>query len=1019
MKPIVISVYHVFLASPGDLDAERHAVRRFFDSYNRHTAARWNVRFTVIDWENYSSIGIGRPQELITEQTLNKYRNSLALVVGIMGQRFGSQTGTHESGTEEEFEWALESYIRAGFPEIKWFFRTIETFQAPSDLSKIEEALVQWKKVHAFKRRLQQNDPPIYYGAFSDTSDFREKLRDDLSLWLYDESRPWHAGRERIRLPKVADVPLAYYERLVRQFESLDIAGIDNDRAVDIPLSEVYVRLRVTRDEDVEGLQDEGEDGPIDIHAALGSYSRLVIVGDPGSGKSTFLKFIALVIARAQITNNPGLATSKLNLPPPLPIPFFVSLWDLSDFIKRMGKPADSTIPSFIASRLAEAGVALSGIALEEMLDSGICCLLFDGLDEVPTESGRALVSRVVERFVHRFDKNRFVVTSRVRGYTGDVILKGGFVRCDIQDFDESDRGEFLRNWFAALLRVGRDKILEEGSASLLEYEALRNAVESKDRIRMLAVNPLLMTVIAIVHWNRKRLPDQRVDLYDECVDVLLGQRKTAERVGWNATPEMLDETVEDLTQYDRTWTRKRFSEIALRILESGADEITRETVINLLVPRFRDRGAHTEEQAQSEAVVFLDRQELRSGLLVSRRLHSFRFVHLTFQEYLAAWNIANQSISEITALIGARLRNPQWFETLQLVGGELAKDSDEKLDQYINYLLDNIGKTIGQQAPVIALCANILQDIKAVADIKALTQEKYTRALTGTLDAFKVGSGVPAKTQLEVLFALLQLGSSVKEHLIQATKSSYYQVRSRALWMLVKHLSDEDLFGMYHILQDRSQETIYVYLHSLMERDSNRAVELLLSQVELTYKASKACAFLFVAFQREFPVDSVEQLLKKVVEDSETSAQSYDVLQYLISFPQTRNVVRRVLAELVENGRDGSVRRSVISLISIFYQQDEEMYGLLNRRAVEDDDALVRSSILTSLLAKHTGYDPVARQLLWDNSLYRLRDPREPISAEWVKQCSKRLNESEAQIWERFEKLARVLPLKLLHGAD
>lgn len=53
---------------------------------------------------------MGRPQELITRQTLEKYRESLALVVGIMGQRFGSPTGMAESGTEEEFNWAMESH---------------------------------------------------------------------------------------------------------------------------------------------------------------------------------------------------------------------------------------------------------------------------------------------------------------------------------------------------------------------------------------------------------------------------------------------------------------------------------------------------------------------------------------------------------------------------------------------------------------------------------------------------------------------------------------------------------------------------------------------------------------------------------------------------------------------------------------------------------------------------------------------------------------------------------------------
>ena len=116
LSPAPIRQYHVFLASPGDVNEERQAVRQFFERYNRHTAQLWGVRFEVVDWENYATIGIGRPQELITAQTLERFRDSLALVVGIMGQRFGSPTGKAESGTEEEFNWALESHCQTGRP---------------------------------------------------------------------------------------------------------------------------------------------------------------------------------------------------------------------------------------------------------------------------------------------------------------------------------------------------------------------------------------------------------------------------------------------------------------------------------------------------------------------------------------------------------------------------------------------------------------------------------------------------------------------------------------------------------------------------------------------------------------------------------------------------------------------------------------------------------------------------------------------------------------------------------------
>jgi hypothetical protein len=197
LKPVSISEYHVFLASPGDVDAERREVRAFFDEFNRNLAARRGLRFVVIDWENYSTSGVGRAQQLITAQTLEKYRDSLALVVGLMGQRFGSPSGRYESGTEEELLWALDVHLRTGFPEIKWFFKKYTTFSVPfADPDAIQAALDQWRKVLAFKARLQEGSPAtgqpqLYFKEFADLPDFRDVLRRDLTLWMSSPDRPW------------------------------------------------------------------------------------------------------------------------------------------------------------------------------------------------------------------------------------------------------------------------------------------------------------------------------------------------------------------------------------------------------------------------------------------------------------------------------------------------------------------------------------------------------------------------------------------------------------------------------------------------------------------------------------------------------------------------------------------------------------------------------------------------------------------------------------------------------------
>jgi hypothetical protein len=199
IRPKEIRRYHVFLASPGDMDVERRQVRRYFEEYNRTTAGPRGLEFVVIDWENYSTTGAGRPQALITDQTLEQCRESLALVIGLMGQRFGTPTGEHESGTEEEFEWALERHTRTGWPEIKWFFRKVPLFKHVSvDPDEMKKELEQWEKVRAFKRALQQEGRyQAYYKEF-ETVEFADVLRNDLSLWLNDPSRPWYEPQPSI-----------------------------------------------------------------------------------------------------------------------------------------------------------------------------------------------------------------------------------------------------------------------------------------------------------------------------------------------------------------------------------------------------------------------------------------------------------------------------------------------------------------------------------------------------------------------------------------------------------------------------------------------------------------------------------------------------------------------------------------------------------------------------------------------------------------------------------------------------
>ncbi len=214
-----------------------------------------------------------------------------------------------------------------------------------------------------------------------------------------------------------------------------------------------------------------------------------------------------------------------------------------------------------------------------------------------------------------------------------------------------------------------------------------------------------------------------------------------------------------------------------------------------------------------------------------------------------------------------------------------------------------NRGSTINEQAPVVALCANIVKDISGVAELKPETRLAYEAAVKATLAAFRKGSLVPSRTQVEILEALGQLGAAVKSHLIDATKASLFQVRSRAIEMLLPHLSDDELFAMEHVLDDRSKEPIKTLVRSWLERDPTRSLPSLGDLPSLGAKAQLAVCELALSFHEHWP-SSVELCVYMVKNASPLVSRSVDAA-----------LVNWVIAVSNEQGTDEHIRRHVSSL--------------------------------------------------------------------------------------------------------
>jgi HEAT repeat protein len=463
-----------------------------------------------------------------------------------------------------------------------------------------------------------------------------------------------------------AEFERRYLAQLCEEHRFLKVRGIHVRSPVAVELEQVYVSLTLawpSRDgldagADMEAMQAEalpegvrpqpsrrpgdraGEGERLSVGQTLQRCpERLTILGGPGTGKTTLLNYLALKFARGEAKRELGLDEKRL----PILIPLReLSRSGLSLTVENL--PALCTTPEL--AQECPAGF------FKKRLQNGDCIVLLDGIDEVTTEDERRRVAEQIDDLVTTHSDNRFVVTSRPAGYGGVALV--GFTQLDICDFADEDVEAFARYWCLAVelaVRGAEREVSETVVRRKAEREAgeLVAVIRANDRVRRLTVNPLLLTIVAVVHRYRATLPNRRVDLYDECTQVLLGY--------W-------DEAKGIAGQLDPARKRRVLEPLAYWMHERGIREAERAQVEQAIAGALPTVG---EEEAKTAE--FLKDVRERSGLLVERGLGIYGFSHLTFQEYLTASYLIDQGRAGREALL-KHLHDPWWLEATLLYAG-------------------------------------------------------------------------------------------------------------------------------------------------------------------------------------------------------------------------------------------------------------------------------------------------------------------------------------------------------------
>lgn len=408
----------------------------------------------------------------------------------------------------------------------------------------------------------------------------------------------------------------------------------------------------------------------LSLNSALRENPALVITGDPGAGKTTLLKYIALCFAR-------DIAKAKLELDEQR-VPILVALRDFNVFLNNCIDRSEiyafgpNLLPAFLLDYFNDAAphLGLTEDFFPSLLDSGRCAVLFDGLDEVPDIGQRARMAQLVADIIvaQSWRLNRFVVTSRPRGYDGEpkARLSSYCADCCILPFEDKDIEVFTSAWYKAVTLLDKGDTLEARQEAADDAGKLVRAIHADPRVRDLARNPLLLSVLAMVHQRNVELPRRRARLYEECTDFLISY--------WDELKDR--ESATDLGRaggLDRDTKRALLEPIALWLHERGEQgtEVDRADLEKQLAAQFVALG-DAELLAKRRAAEFLRLIEERSGLLVERSPGVFAFAHLTFQEYLAARALRDRD--DYLKCVYQHLHDPWWREVTLLAGSLLSE---------------------------------------------------------------------------------------------------------------------------------------------------------------------------------------------------------------------------------------------------------------------------------------------------------------------------------------------------------
>ena len=404
--------------------------------------------------------------------------------------------------------------------------------------------------------------------------------------------------------------------------------------------------LKGMSEEDIKRQQE-------DWQIAKKKESRIVVLADPGMGKSTLLRMevIEAVKDSRQILEA-GKAVKEVT------IPLFIRLSTLADEVQE-GLTIKDAILTIIQKRYDSIFLKsdhdttqnfLKNFLIEQ-LETAKCLLLLDALDEVPQEKRPQLLEKLNE-FVSSYSNVRIIGTSRIVGYAGSLV--NGAKEMEIVPFTQAQTEQYIQVWF---------KTLKEQS---VRAEGLIKALQERPQLSGLAQNPLLLSLIcSLYQQDQLTLPARRGKIYEKSVNFMLKE--------WGQNRQSYNQ--------ERMKAKVRLLEDLAYYFSSKDQEVFDYDELYDWMEEYLDEGDAPRDLRDAKTGKLITELSREDGILQklsqSKDNEQYLFLHRTFQEYLTASYLSRRITKDETKgldLVKSYLWDYDWHETIILLAGLLKK---------------------------------------------------------------------------------------------------------------------------------------------------------------------------------------------------------------------------------------------------------------------------------------------------------------------------------------------------------